>query len=324
MSNVLISAIQPSGKPHIGNYFGAMRQFVSLQKQYDSYIFIADLHSLTSLKSKDELAQNTLDVAIDYLTLGLDPEHVTLYTQSSVPEVTELAWILSCSTTMPFLMRAHAFKDAEAKNKDINVGKFSYPILMAADILIQSAAVVPVGKDQKQHIEITRDIAEKFNHTFGETFVIPEAYIQEETQTVPGIDGQKMSKSYNNTIGLFASDEEIRASVMSIATDSKGVNEPKDPETSVLFQIHKLLLTETQRTELASMYTSGGLGYKEAKERLIADLIQFISPLRETRARFVKDPNLVKDILRMGGEKARTRAIGLMNHVRGGVGLLDL
>jgi tryptophanyl-tRNA synthetase len=227
----LVSGIKSTGTLHIGNYFGAMRQFLTLQDSYDCNIFVADLHSLTTLQNKEEMQNIIKDTVAGYLAIGLNPEKVTLYKQSDVPQVTELAWIFNCITTMPYLMRAHAFKDAEAKNKEINVGVFDYPLLMAADILIEQAHIVPVGADQKQHIEIARDTAQKFNSTFGEAFVIPEAFIDETVQTIPGIDGQKMSKSYGNIIPLFADEETLRKAVMSITTDSKGVEEPKDPAT---------------------------------------------------------------------------------------------
>jgi len=227
---VLLSGVKPTGRPHIGNYFGAMKQFVDLQADYKSYIFIADLHALTTARDPKQLRADTLDLAIDYLAIGLDPEKVVFFKQSDVAEHTELAWIFNCLTTMPFLARAHAFKDAETKNKEVNVGLFDYPLLMAADILLYDTDVVPVGQDQKQHVEITRDTAEKFNFTYGETFKLPEPLIMDEVKTLPGLDGQKMSKSYSNTIPLFADEKEIKRLVMTIKTDSKDVSEPKNPE----------------------------------------------------------------------------------------------
>ncbi len=229
---------------HIGNYFGAMKQFVDLQNEYDCHIFIADYHAITTVQDKEKLTQGIIDVALDYLAIGLDPKKVTLFKQSDIPQVAELAWIFNCITTVPYLMRAHAFKDAEAKNKEVSVGLFDYPILMASDILIQDADVVPVGQDQKQHVEYARDTAQKFNRVFGDTFKIPEPYIIETVETIPGTDGRKMSKSYGNVIPLFATDEEIKKAVMSIPTDSKGVAEPKNPYESNLFLIHKLFLQD--------------------------------------------------------------------------------
>ena len=216
---IMLSGVKPTGRPHIGNYFGAMRQFVELQNDYRTHIMLADLHALTTVKNAKQLKADTLDLAIDYLAIGLDPNKVTLFKQSDVPEHSELAWIFDCITTMPYLMRAHAYKDAEAKNKELDVGTFTYPMLMAADILLYDTDVVPVGKDQQQHVEYVRDTAEKFNRLFGETFKLPKAMILEAVETVPGLDGQKMSKSYGNTIPLFAKDAEIKKLVMSIVTD---------------------------------------------------------------------------------------------------------
>ncbi|MCH7535404.1 MAG: tryptophan--tRNA ligase, partial [Bacteroidetes bacterium] len=234
--------IRASGTLHVGNYLGALKQFVDLQDEYETFVFVANYHSLTTLKDPKALKENTINIVKDYLAVGLDPEKVSLYTQTDILEVTELAWIFSTLTTMPYLMRAHAYKDAEAKNKEINVGVFNYPMLMAADILIVDADVVPVGKDQQQHVEITRDTAQKFNNAYGETFKLPKGLIPEEVAVVPGINGNKMGKSENNTIPLFGSDEEIRAQVARIVTDSKGVNEKKDPEKDLVFAFHKLFI----------------------------------------------------------------------------------
>src|SRR3990167_4953469 len=220
---IFLSGVQPSGKPHIGNYFGAMKQFVDLQNEHDGYVFIADYHALHSLRNPKEMSENIKNVVLDYLALGLDPKKVTFFKQSDISEHTELAWIFDTITTMPYLMRTHAFKDAQAKNKEIDVGTFNYPVLMAADILLYGSDLVPVGADQKQHVEIARDIAEKFNHTYGEGgqfFKLPKAIIMKDVAIVPGTDGRKMSKSYNNTIPLFAEYEEIKKCVMSIVTDS--------------------------------------------------------------------------------------------------------
>ncbi len=318
---ILVSGVKPTGRPHIGNYFGAMKQFVDLQDEYTSNLFIADLHALTSISDGAELAQNTLDVAIDYLAIGLDPKKVNIYKQSSLPQMTELTWIFNCITTMPYLMRAHAFKDAEAKNHEINVGVFDYPLLMASDILLPEANVVPVGADQKQHLEIARDTAEKFNRIYGETFAIPEPLIMKEVMTVPGTDGQKMSKSYNNTIGLFATDEEIQKAVMKIPTDSKGIEEPKDPSTCNVFALHKLFASEGELAEIRAQYEKGGLGYKESKDILVRAISAFIAPLRAKRETIAKDREYVLDILREGGEKAYMQAEKKMQEVRAKVGL---
>lgn len=319
---ILLSGVKPTGRVHIGNYFGAMKQFVELQNEYESYVFIADYHAITTVQNKAELSQGIIDVALDYLAIGLDPKKVTLFKQSDIPQVHELNWIFNCITTMPYLMRAHAYKDAEAKNKEINVGLFDYPLLMAADILLQEADVVPVGQDQKQHVEYARDTAQKFDNTFGtKIFKLPESYILKNVEMVPGTDGRKMSKSYDNVIPLFATDEEIKKAVMSIPTDSKGVEESKDPETSGIFAIHKLFLNETEKAVLANKYKKGGLGYKEAKEGLIEALIAFIKPLRERRAVLASDLDTVLDILKEGGKKAQNRAEKKMMEIREAVGV---
>jgi len=320
-AKILLSGVKPTGRPHIGNYLGAMKQFVELQNDYKSFVFIADLHALTTLQNPKELNQNIIDIALDYLAIGLDPQKVILYKQSDVPQVTELSWIFSCLTTMPYLMRAHAFKDAEAKNKEINVGTFNYPMLMAADILIQDPDVVPVGLDQKQHLEITRDTALKFNRIFGETFKIPEPMILENVETIPGTDGQKMSKSYKNTIGLFSSDKEIESAVMSIKTDSKGVDEQKDPETCNVFALHKYFTEGPEFEDLRDRYESGGISYKESKELLIKNIKKFIEPIREKREELSKNIDSVVSIIEDGGKTAREEAEEKMEEVREKVGL---
>ena len=304
---ILLSGVKPTGRPHIGNYFGAMRQFVELQDKYESYVFIADYHALTTLQNAKELSQNIIDVALDYLAIGLDPAKVTLFKQSDVPEVMELGWIFNCITTMPYLERAHAYKDAVAKGREVNVGTFDYPMLMASDILIQDADVVPVGQDQKQHVEYARDTAEKFNRIFGEVLKLPEPLILENVKTVPGIDGQKMSKSYGNIIPLFASDEEIKKLVMSIVTDSES-DVPKN-----VYAIHELF---RDKESLDALYSEKKGKYKDLKEALIADMSAFIAPLRAKRETLAKDIPAVLKILKEGGEKARARAIEKMKKVR--------
>lgn len=319
---ILLSGIKPTGRVHIGNYFGAMKQFVEMQKDFDCYIFIADYHAMTTVQNKAELSQGIIDVALDYLAIGLDPKKVFLFKQSDLPQVHELNWIFNCITTMPYLMRAHAYKDAEAKNKEINVGLFDYPLLMAADILIQDADVVPVGLDQKQHVEYARDTALKFNNIFKkEIFKLPEPIILKHVETVPGTDGRKMSKSYGNVIPLFATLEEIKKAVMSIPTDSKGVEEPKDPETNSIFAIHKLLINEAEKAVLADKYRKGGMGYKEAKEGLILALEAFIKPMRERRAMLAGDLDMVFDVLKEGGQRASSRAEKKLKEIRAAVGV---
>lgn len=308
---ILLSGVKPTGRPHIGNYFGAMRQFVEFQNKYESYIFIADFHALTTVQNSKEMEENILGVLLDYLAIGLDSKKVTIFKQSDVPQVFELAWIFNCITTMPYLMRAHAFKDAEAKNKEINVGLFDYPILMAADILIQDTNIVPVGQDQKQHVEIARDTAMKFNRFFGEAFAVPDSLILDSVKTVPGIDGQKMSKSYGNTISLFATDEEIQKAVMGIVTDSSaGV--PVNVRA-----IHELF---RDKEYLDTLYSKHAGRYKDLKEALLADVIAFIKPLREKRQTFEKDRDKLLKILKDGGERARDRAEAKMEIVRKNIG----
>lgn len=309
---IMLSGIQPSGKPHIGNYFGAMKQFVELQDIYDSYIFIADYHALHSLQNPKEMRENILGILFDYLAIGLDPKKVTLFKQSDISEHTELSWIFETITSMPYLMRAHAFKDAEAKNKEIDVGTFNYPMLMASDILMYSPDIVPVGADQKQHVEIARDTAEKFNRIFGDTFKLPEHKIIENVAIVPGLDGRKMSKSYNNTIPLFAEYEDIRKCVMKIVTDSSG-----DFPVNV-FAIHKLLRDEK---ELKEIYESKAGKYKEIKELLIEDLEKFIAPMRNRRKEIEKDPSLAIEILKQGGIKAKLIANKKMEEIREKIGV---
>lgn len=309
---ILLSGIQPSGRPHIGNYFGMMRQLLNKQDEYDVYALIVDYHALKSVKNSKEMAENIIGVILDYLALGLDPEKTIFFKQSDISEHTELAWIFDTITTMPYLMRAHAFKDAEAKNKEIDVGTFNYPMLMAADILLYGPDIIPVGADQKQHIEITRDTAEKFNRIFGKTFKLPEAMIMKEVAVVPGTDGRKMSKSYGNTIPLFAEYEEIKKAVMSIVTDS-GEGIPKN-----VYAIHSLLRPPS---ELLPIYESKKGKYKELKELLIEDLEKFIAPPREKRKEFAKNTPTALAILKAGGERAKKIASAKMNEVREKIGV---
>lgn len=315
MKKILLSGVKPTGRPHIGNYFGAMKQFVDLQNSgdYDCHLFIADYHALNLIQNKDEMKQLIKDLVLDYLAIGLDPKKSVLFKQSDVSAHTELTWIFDTIVTMPYLMRAHAFKDAEAKNKEINVGTFNYPVLMAADILLYDTDVVPVGQDQKQHIEYARDIAEKFNHIFGDTFKLPEPYILDNVATVPGIDGRKMSKSYNNTIQLFASREEITKAVMSIVTDSGG----GIPEN--VYAIHKLFKSES---ESKVFYETNSGKYKILKESLIEDIDAFIKPLREKRAELAKDEALLKEVLSAGQEKANKIANAKMKQVKELIGVI--
>lgn len=318
----LLSGIKPTGRPHLGNYLGALRQFVSLQNEYDTFVMVADLHALTTVQDADLLRHFTHELVLDYLGSGLDPDRVTIFRQSDVAYHAELAWIFECITTMPFLMRAHAFKDSEAKNKDISVGTFNYPMLMATDILLYSADVVPVGQDQKQHIEYTRDTAEKFHRTWNnEIFKLPEALIMDEVAVVPGVDGQKMSKSYGNTIPLFASDEEILSAVMGVVTGSNPKGSPNDVGDT-LFTLISLFLESDQLSYQKQRYASGEMGYKEAKELLFAQLRVFIEPMRERREVYEKDPARVADILARGAARANRVAGEKMEEVKRATGLL--
>lgn len=310
---ILLSGVKPTGRPHLGNYFGAMKRFVELQAGHESFIMIADLHALTSVQSAEQLRADILGVALDYLAIGLDPEQVTIFQQSMVPAHSELAWIFNCLTTMPYLARAHAYKDALAKSKEVNVGLFTYPLLMAADILLYDAAAVPVGLDQKQHLEIARDLAEKFNRLYGETFTLPEPLIQEEVQTVVGLDGQKMSKSYGNTIPLFAEDEEIDRLVMSIVTDSSGET-PKN-----VYDLHKLFRPVA---ELDEIYTEHKGQYKILKEKLAADIKQVVAPLRARRAEIAKDEAAVRQILAAGAKRANERAQAKIEEIKKKIGVI--
>lgn len=311
----MLSGVKPTGSPHIGNYFGAMKQFVDLSKEHESFVFIADYHALNFIQNKEEMEKNIVGVLLDYLAIGLDHPNVTLYKQSDISEHTELAWIFDTLTTMPYLMRAHAFKDAEAKNKEISVGTFNYPMLMATDILLYSPDVVPVGQDQQQHVEIARDTAQKFNNTFGngeQTFKLPEHKIMKEVAVVPGTDGRKMSKSYGNTIPLFAEYEEIKKCVMSIVTDS-GSDVPAN-----VYAIHKLVRPES---ELKELYEANKGKYKILKETLIEDLEKFIAPMRERRKEYEKDIPKALAILKAGGEKAKAIASAKMAEVREKIGV---
>jgi tryptophanyl-tRNA synthetase len=310
---ILLSGVKPTGRPHIGNYFGAMKQFVDLQDEYSALYMIADYHGLNFIQDGPDMKQQILDLTLDYLAIGLDPKKSIIFKQSDVSEHTELAWVFDTITTMPYLMRAHAYKDAEAKDKEISVGTFNYPMLMAADILLYDVDLVPVGQDQKQHVEYTRDTAQKFNHTFkSDVFKLPDVKIIESVAVVPGTDGQKMSKSYGNTIPLFATDAEIEKAVMSIVTDS-GSDIPAN-----VYAIHKLLKTEE---ELAPLYEANKGKYKALKEALIEDLKAFIGPMRERREQLAQDMDNVLEILQEGGKRAKAKAEKKMDEVREAIGV---
>ena len=317
----VLTGIQPSGKLHWGNYFGAMKSMFDLQEKGENFMFIANYHAMTTLRDGAALREATKDVALDYLACGLDPEKTIMYRQSDVPDVQELAWYLSCLTPMGLLERCHSYKDKMAHGFDATHGLFAYPVLMAADILIMNADLVPVGKDQKQHLEVTRDLAQKFNNAYGEIFKLPDAYIPETVATIPGTDGQKMSKSYHNTIGLFEPSGAIRKKVMGIVTDSKTMEEPKEPEGNSIYELYKLFADKEEVEAMAASFRAGNYGYGHAKKALLEAYHRIFDPFREKREALEKDPDSLEDILRDGAAKARAAAAPVMEKVRGAVGL---
>ena len=317
----ILSGIQPSGVLHIGNYFGMMRPAIGLQAQGEAFYFIANYHALTSVRDPQTLRENSRRVAVDFLACGLDPERGALFLQTDVPQVTELAWILSTVAPMGLLERAHSYKDKLARGMTASVGLFSYPVLMAADILIYDSDVVPVGKDQKQHIEITRDLAVKINELYGEVFKLPEPRIHAATETVPGLDGQKMSKSYGNTIDIFAEEKETRKRVMSIVTDSTPVEAPKDPAQSIIVQLYSLFASEGELAEMRNCFKKGGTGYGDFKKQLFEKLWTYFAPMRKRREEILSDPSYVDQVLTRGAERANAAADQVMARVRSAVGL---
>jgi len=317
----ILSGIQPSGRLHIGNYFGMMKPMIAYQEEAELYCFVVNYHAMTSVTDREKLAMGTVETAVDFLSLGLDPEKTIFWIQSDVPEVTELTWILNNVTSTGLLMRSHAFKDKSARGITPSHGLLSYPVLMAADILLYRAERVPVGKDQQQHLEIARDIALRFNHVYGETFVIPEAEINPEIPTVPGIDGRKMSKSYNNTIEIFAGEQQLNETIARIVTDSTPVAAPKDPDTCNLFSIISLFLKKDERTCLRERYAAGGLAYSEVKSELFARIWEYFHDARQKRARLGQNPGLVLEILKEGAGRAREKALPFLELVRERVGL---
>ena len=317
----ILSGIQPSGKLHLGNYFGMMQPALELQQRGEAFLFIANYHALTSVDDPAALRQGTLDVALDFLACGLDPARTVFYRQSDVPEVNELAWLLSTVTPMSLLEKCHSYKDKVAKGIAPSHALFAYPVLMAADILIVQSNVVPVGRDQKQHVEVTRDIAIKFNNQFGEVFTIPEPSIRDKVAVVPGLDGQKMSKSYGNTIEIFGAAKDVKAKIMRIVTDSKGLADAKDPDTCTVFALYKLFATEAEREALAGRYRAGGMGYGEAKKALVEKFEAHFGPLRAKRDELAKNLDFVEGVLRNGAERARAEASKTLKRARAAVGL---
>lgn len=318
----ILSGIQPTGVLHIGNYFGMMRPAIALQDEGETFYFIADYHALTSVRDPKVLRENSRRVALDFLACGLDPERGALFMQSDVPQVTELAWILSTIAPMGLLERAHSYKDKLARGMTSSVGLFSYPVLMAADILIYDSDIVPVGKDQKQHVEITRDLAGKMNEAFcAQIFKLPEPRIQPATEIVPGIDGQKMSKSYGNTIDIFGDEKETRKRVMSIVTDSTSVEAPKDPARSTIIQLYSLFASKSELEEMHERFRKGGSGYGDFKKQLFEKLWEYFAPMRKRRQDILGDKSYIDDVLTRGAERANSVADQVMKRVRAAVGL---
>jgi tryptophanyl-tRNA synthetase len=318
----VLSGIQPTGRPHWGNYFGAIRQYIQLQAEDEAYYFVANLHGLTTIRERDKLRQFTLDTALDMLALGLDPDQATLFVQSDVPEVSELCWILMTGTPFGLLERCHAYKEKKDKGLTADAGLFTYPVLMAADILAYDANIVPVGQDQTQHIEVTRDLARAFNHAFGaEVFVMPQAKIMEDSAKVPGTDGEKMSKSYNNTIEIFESPAAMRKKVMRIATDSRPQEEPKDPATDHLFQLYSLFASPADRNAMADLYRRGGFGYGQVKQALADAADAYFAPARARREELAAKPDRVVQILGDGAAVARNKAGEVLRRAQDACGL---
>ncbi|TGM54781.1 tryptophan--tRNA ligase [Leptospira biflexa] len=317
----VLTGLQPSGKLHLGNYFSAIKKILDYQSKEELFLFIANLHALTTFRSKEELKEYTMGCAIDLLALGVDPNKTVFWVQSDVPEVTELTWYLSQSITVSQLQLAHSFKDKVAKGFVPGAGLFTYPILMASDILLFSAEKVPVGKDQKQHLEFARDIAERFNTQFGSVLTIPEPDIDENTATVPGVDGAKMSKSYQNTIDFFGTEKEIKKKVMSIVSDSKAIEEPKNPEESVIFQIHSLFLFDTEKESQKQKYTNGGFGYGDLKKDLLESILSHFAPFRSKREELSQNLDYVHSVLKSGKEKAKEVAEKKLDAIRNTLGI---
>lgn len=317
----VLSGVQPSGKLHIGNYFGAMRQHLQLQAKNEGFYFIADYHAVTSSPRPEQLRQYSLDVAMDYIALGLDTKKTVFWRQSDVPEVTELAWILSCVTPMGLLQRCTTYKEKITQGLSPNHGLFAYPVLQAADILLFDSQLVPVGADQKQHLEVTRDIAQKFNNTYGEILVLPNAYILESVAVVPGLDGKKMSKSTNNSIEIFEPEERIRKKVMRIQTDSTSLEDPKDPEKCNVLALLRLVASPDEVARWEEKYRSGGIGYGTVKKRLTQLLLEYFGPYRQKRAELENNLDFVEKVLSEGAEKARHVACNTLNRVRKAVGV---
>jgi tryptophanyl-tRNA synthetase len=318
----VLSGIQLTGRFHWGNYFGAIRQYIQLQGEpQNAFYFIANLHALTTIRDRQALAQYTLDAAIDLLALGLDPNRATLFVQSDVPEVSELCWLLMTGAPMGLLERCHAYKDKKAKGVSADAGLFAYPVLMAADILAYDSDTVPVGEDQVQHIEVCRDLAASFNHEFGETFVLPKAKLLDRSARVPGVDGEKMSKSYNNTLAVFEEPKALRKQVMRIVTDSRPMEQPKDPESDHLYQLYSLFSSDAQRDEMAALYRRGGFGYGEVKKALADLAADYFAPARDRRKDLEAHPQRVREVLGDGAARARAKAAEVLRRAQDACGV---
>lgn len=320
MSRIL-SGIQPSGTLHVGNYFAMMKRMIEFQAEHELFCFLVNYHALTSTQDGEALRENTIDAAIDFLALGLNPEKSYFWVQSDIIEVAELTWILGCHTSMGLLERSHSYKDKVAKGITPNAGLFTYPVLMAADILLYQAQIIPVGKDQKQHVEITRDIAERFNNTYGPTFTLPEPLIAEDIAVIPGTDGQKMSKSYGNTIDIFENEKSLKKKVMSIVTDSTPVESPKNPDTCNVFALYRLFAPAERTNAMRERYRAGGVGYGEVKKELLGLIWDYFRPFREKREALAADRGQIAAILKKGAEKTREIAMPTIEDVRRRVGL---
>ena len=317
----VLSGIQPTGRFHWGNYFGAIRQYIALQDNEQAFYFIADLHALTTVRDPELLRSYTQDAALDLLALGLNPDQATLFRQSDVPEVTELTWLLMTVTNMSLLEKCHAYKDKKAKGVAADAGLFTYPVLMAADILLYDSDIVPVGRDQVQHIEVTRDLAQRFNSIYSEAIVLPEARVLDESAKVPGTDGEKMSKSYGNVIQLFDTPKKLRKTIMSIKTDSTPLEDPKDLEACSVFTLYKLFATSEQQAELAERYRAGGMGYGEAKQTLYDAAMEYFAEARARRDELEAHPGALEQILQDGAATARNKGREVLNRVREACGL---
>ena len=317
----VLSGIQPTGRFHWGNYFGAIRQYIDLQNSNEAYYFIADLHALTTVRQPDQLRQNTLDAALDLLALGLDPQKATLFVQSEIPEVSQLCWLLMTGTPLGLLERCHAYKEKKDKGISADAGLFTYPVLMAADILIVDADLVPVGQDQIQHVEVTRDLARSFNHHYGETFVMPKAKVLEAAAKVPGTDGEKMSKSYDNTLAIFTDAKSQRKQIMRIQTDSRPMEDPKDPDNDHLYQLYALLVDDAARETMAEKYRAGGFCYGEVKKALADAAESYFAEPRARRAALAAKPDEVHQVLAEGAQRARKKAAEVLARVQQACGV---